>query len=167
MKNKSDLVIKIIIVILIAVFLGLSFLSIHSTNKKTLEMANRGTGQGGANPNMVPQGANSKQDAKALANTISVSVKTMEPETIQSTIKVTGDISSTSQINIYPDTSGKITKILKNIGETVSKGEVIAYVDPSKPGSAFAVSPVTATISGSLIDLPVNIGETVNNRFFN
>ena len=163
MKNKSDLVIKIIIVILIAVFLGLSFLSIHSTNKKALEMANRGTGQGGANPNMAPQGANSKQDAKALANTISVSVKTMEPETIQSTIKVTGDISSTSQINIYPDTSGKITKILKNIGETVSKGEVIAYVDPSKPGSAFAVSPVTATISGSLIDLPVNIGDTVNN----
>ena len=74
MKNKSDLVIKIIIVILIALFLGLSFLSIHSTNKKALEMANRGTGQGGANPNMAPQGANSKQDAKALANTISVSV---------------------------------------------------------------------------------------------
>ena len=72
----------IIIVILIAVFLGLSFLSIHSTNKKALEMANRGAGQGGANPNMAPQGANSKQDAKALANTISVSVKTMEPETI-------------------------------------------------------------------------------------
>lgn len=163
MKNKSDLVIKIIIVILIAVFLGLSFLSIHSTNKKALEMANRGTGQGGANPNMAPQGANSKQDAKALANTISVSVKTMEPETIQSTIKVTGDISSTSQINIYPDTSGKITRIFKNIGESVSKGEIIAYVDPSKPGSAYAVSPVTATISGSLIDLPVNIGDTVNN----
>lgn len=171
-KNKSDSVIKIIIVVLIAVFLGLSFLSIQSTNKKTLEMASRGAGQGGR-PGMMPQGMpqgavppgmqNAQQNAKAKANTISVSVKTMEPETLQSTIKVTGDISSTSQINIYPDTSGKITRILKNIGESVSKGEIIAYVDPSKPGSAYAVSPVTATISGTLIDLPVNIGDTVSN----
>ena len=171
-KNKSDSVIKIIIVVLIAVFLGLSFLSIQSTNKKTLEMASRGAGQGGM-PGMMPQGMpqgavppgmqNAQQNAKAKANTISVSVKTMEPETLQSTIKVTGDISSTSQINIYPDTSGKITRILKNIGESVSKGEIIAYVDPSKPGSAYAVNPVTAIISGTLIDLPVNIGDTVSN----
>ena len=48
MKSKFDTVIKVIIVILIAVFLGLSFLTIQSTNKKTLAMAQRGTGQGAA-----------------------------------------------------------------------------------------------------------------------
>lgn len=169
MKSKFDTVIKVIIVILIAVFLGLSFLTIQSTNKKTLAMAQRGTGQSGMPPQaqgMAPQGNSSSKpsdNAKIQANTISVSVKTMERETIQSTIKVTGDISSTSEINIYPDTSGKITRILKNIGQSVSKGEIIAYVDPSKPGSAYAVSPVTATISGTIIDLPINIGDTVNN----
>ncbi len=169
MKSKFDTVIKVIIVILIAVFLGLSFLTIQSTNKKTLAMAQRGTGQGAMPPQsqgMPPQGNSaqiSSENAKIQANSISVSVKKMERETIQSTIKVTGDISSTSEINIYPDTSGKITRILKNIGQSVSKGEIIAYVDPSKPGSAYAVSPVTATISGTIIDLPINIGDTVNN----
>ena len=169
MKSKFDTVIKVIIVILIAVFLGLSFLTIQSTNKKTLAMAQRGTGQGAMPPQsqgMPPQwnsSSNPSDNAKIQANTISVSVKKMERETIQSTIKVTGDISSTSEINIYPDTSGKITRILKNIGENVSKGEIIAYIDPSKPGSAYAANPVIATISGTIIDLPKNIGDTVNN----
>lgn len=169
MKSKFDTVIKVIIVILIAVFLGLSFLTIQSTNKKTLAMAQRGTGQGVMPPQaqeMPPQGNSaqiSSENAKIQANSISVSVKKMERETIQSTIKVTGDISSTSEINIYPDTSGKITRILKNIGENVSKGEIIAYIDPSKPGSAYAANPVIATISGTIIDLPKNIGDTVNN----
>ena len=181
MKNKVDTIIKIVIVVLIAIFLGLSFFTIQATNKKTLEMASRGNAGGmpngmppagmgaGAPPagQMPPQGGMpgdpNKQAEKINANAISVSVKTMKKETIQSTIKVTGDISSTSEINIFPDTSGKVTRILKNLGETVSKGEIIAYVDPSKPGSSYVSSPVTATISGTIIDLPVDIGDTVNN----
>ena len=182
MKNKVDTIIKIVIVVLIAIFLGLSFLTIQATNKKSLQMASRGNAGGmpngmppagmgaGATPagQMPPQGGmpgnqNKQADKKINANAISVSVKTMKKETIQSTIKVTGDISSTSEINIFPDTSGKVTRILKNLGETVSKGEIIAYVDPSKPGSSYVSSPVTATISGTIIDLPVDIGDTVNN----
>ena len=180
-KNKVDTIVKIVIVVLIAIFLGLSFLTIQATNKKTLEMASRGNaggmpsgippagiGAGAPAGQMPPQGGmqggkNPQGDKKINANAISVSIKTMKKETIQSTIKVTGDISSTSEINIFPDTSGKITRILKNLGETVSKGEIIAYVDPSKPGSSYVSSPVTATISGTIIDLPVDIGDTVNN----
>lgn len=168
MKNKVDTIIKIVIVVLIAIFLGLSFFTIQATNKKTLEMASRGNAGAPPAGQMPPQGGmpgdpNKQADKKINANAISVSVKTMKKETIQSTIKVTGDISSTSEINIFPDTSGKVTRILKNLGETVSKGEIIAYVDPSKPGSSYVSSPVTATISGTIIDLPVDIGDTVNN----
>ena len=185
MKNKVDTIVKIVIVVLIAVFLSLSFLTIQATNKKSLQMASRSgmpAGMGGGMPSgmppagmgagapagQIPQGGmpggqNPQGDKKINANVISVSVKTMKKETIQSTIKVTGDISSTSEINIFPDTSGKVTRILKNLGETVSKGEIIAYVDPSKPGSSYISSPVTATISGTIIDLPVDIGDTVNN----
>ena len=39
---------------------------------------------------------------------------------------------------------------------------MIGYVDPSRPGSAYAVSPVTATVSGTVIQLPFNVGDTVN-----
>ena len=42
------------------------------------------------------------------------------------------------------------------------KGEIIAYVDPSKPGSAYAVNPVVSTVTGTVISMPVNPGDTVS-----
>ena len=39
---------------------------------------------------------------------------------------------------------------------------MIAYVDPSKPGAAYAASPVSAPVSGTIIALNVNTGDTVN-----
>ena len=99
MKNKVDTIIKIVIVVLIAIFLALSFLTIQATNKKSLQMAGRsGMPPAGQMPPQVgmPGNQNKEADKKINANAISVSVKTMKKETIQSTIKVTGDISSTS-----------------------------------------------------------------------
>lgn len=105
----------------------------------------RGGGQGGNQPAAV-----------------TVSVKTLVPETIQKTVLLNGDVASKTQTSIYPDTSGKVSRLLKEVGDSVRKGEVIGYVDPSRPGSAYAVSPVTATVSGTVIQLPFNVGDTVN-----
>lgn len=105
----------------------------------------RGGGQGGNQPSAV-----------------TVSVKTLVPETIQKTVLLNGDVASKTQTSIYPDTSGKVSRLLKEVGDSVRKGEVIGYVDPSRPGSAYAVSPVTATVSGTVIQLPFNVGDTVN-----
>ena len=114
---------------------------------------------------VMPQGmpaAAQKQVQQKEANTITVSVKTMEPETIRSTVKINGEVESKSSINIYPDTSGKVTEIVKGLGASVKKGEIIAYVDPSKPGSAYAVNPVVSTVTGTVISMPVNPGDTVS-----
>ena len=63
MKNKVDTIIKIVIVVLIAIFLALSFLTIQATNKKSLQMAGRSgmppAGMGARTPpagQMPPQG---------------------------------------------------------------------------------------------------------------
>ena len=48
------------------------------------------------------------------------------------------------------------------MGASVKKGEIIAYVDPSKPGSAYAVNPVVSTVTGTVISMPVNPGDTVS-----
>lgn len=142
----KDLIIKIVLLALIAFFMVMSLITCSAKS---------------STPTGMP-GMRNNSDAKAQANTITVSSKTISKETLQQTIKITGDVSSTSEINIYPDTSGKITKIQKNLGDSVNKGDVIAYVDPSKPGSAYAASPVVSTISGTIIDLPVNLGNTIS-----
>lgn len=155
--KKSDFIGKIIVIALIALFVVVGIFT----------MVGKGSGKGmppmGGMPPMAGGGLSrgGSQRAAQIA-AVTVSVKTIEKETIQKTVFLNGDVASKTQTSIYPDTSGKVSRLLKQVGDSVRKGEVIAYVDPSRPGSAYAVSPVTATVSGTVIQLPFNVGDTVN-----
>ncbi|MBO4731692.1 MAG: efflux RND transporter periplasmic adaptor subunit [Spirochaetaceae bacterium] len=164
-SNAFDNIVKIIVVALIAVFLGLTLL--NSFSKK-----NAGGGMPGGAPGGMPgggapggmgkmPGGPGGNGAQAL-NTITVSAKEMKKETIRATVKINGDIASKMEVTAFPITSGKITQLKKNLGDSVKKGEVIAYVDPSKPGATYAASPITAPVSGTIITLNVSTGDTVN-----
>lgn len=156
--KKSDLIGKIIVIALIAVFVAVGIFSM--VGKRPGAMGPMG-GMGGMPPMAgggMPRGGASAAQTAA----VTVSAKIMEKETIQKTVLLNGDVASKTQTSIYPDTSGKVSRLLKQVGDSVKKGEVIAYVDPSRPGSAYAVSPVTATVSGTIIQLPFNVGDTVN-----
>lgn len=149
--KKSDLIGKIIVIVLIAVFVAVGIFTMIGKN------AAGGMAAGGM-PGM-PRGGGQGTGQPAA---VTVSVKTLAPETIQKTVLLNGDVASKTQTSIYPDTSGKVSRLLKKVGDSVRRGEVIGYVDPSRPGSAYAVSPVTATVSGTVIQLPFNVGDTVN-----
>jgi len=47
------------------------------------------------------------------------------------------------------------------VGDPVSPGEVIGYIDPSRAGAFFEKNPILATVPGAIISLPVSPGETV------
>lgn len=147
-EKKADFIGKIIVIGLIGVFIAVGIFTM--VGKNTSPMAGGrgmpGFGQGSSNQ----------------TNAVTVSIKAMEPETIQKTVLLNGDVVSKTQTSIYPDTSGKVSRLLKKAGDAVRKGEVIAYVDPSRPGSAYAASPVTATVSGTIIQCTYNVGDTVS-----
>lgn len=151
--KKSDFIGKIIVIALIAVFVVVGIFT----------MVGKGSGRG-MSPmgGMRPMAGGGVPRGATQIAAVTVSVKTIEKETIQKTVLLNGDVASKTQTSIYPDTSGKVSRLLKQVGDSVRKGEVIAYVDPSRPGSAYAVSPVTATVSGTVIQLPFNVGDTVN-----
>jgi membrane fusion protein (multidrug efflux system) len=96
-----------------------------------------------------------------ISSAITVETLLLVPSTIQKTIKINGDVTSRSEISLYADTSGKLVRYEADIGTEVVKGTVIALIDPSKPGSSYAVSPVRSTINGTIISLPYMVGETV------
>jgi multidrug efflux pump subunit AcrA (membrane-fusion protein) len=119
--------------------------------------AARGQGQQGA------QGqAGGTAGRQTAANAITVSAKTMKGESIQQVIKLNGDVSPQSEVSIFPDTSGKIVRILKDLGDTVRQGDIIAYIDPSRPGAAYVESPVICAVGGTITSLPVTEGLTVS-----
>jgi len=94
------------------------------------------------------------------------SVNTENPvnESIMEYFKLNGDVITENSVEIYPDTSGKLVKRFVSIGDYVSKGDIIAKIDPSKPGTVYESSPVESTISGTVTRLPGSIGDTVTTQ---
>lgn len=74
---------------------------------------------------------------------------------------VNGDIVSGDIVDVYPDTAGKLTDIRVSSGDRVKKGDLLAYVDPSRPGMNFTNSPVYSPISGTITAFSGNEGSTV------
>ncbi len=72
-----------------------------------------------------------------------------------------GEVESQSAVEVFPSMSGKIAQINVMLGSHVNRGDVIAKVDPSEPGTKYALSPVEAPISGSIVSSPLKIGTTV------
>lgn len=93
---------------------------------------------------------------------VNVSAAAAEIGTFINTTKTNGEITSAdSDIGIYPDASGKIVEILVKKGDMVKQGDIIAYVDPSKPGSQYQKSPVVSTTEGMVREISATVGETV------
>lgn len=76
-----------------------------------------------------------------------------------------GDVSSVSAVDVYPDAAGKISRIRVAVGDLVKKDQIIAYVDPSRPGMNYSENPVKAPISGRVTSFPPTIGTMVSQSY--
>jgi multidrug efflux pump subunit AcrA (membrane-fusion protein) len=99
--------------------------------------------------------------AKSEAPVFSVKTVSAEHRTLKAFLEVNGDIVSGQQADVFPDTSGKLIVVQAALGSRVRKGDLIAKIDPSKPGIAYMASPVYAPISGMVSRMPVSAGMTV------
>lgn len=83
-------------------------------------------------------------------------------QTLNAGLEVNGDIVSAQQADVFPDVAGKLVYVRAALGSYVRKGEVIAEVDPSRPGATYMNSPVYAPISGIVSKTPLSPGMTVS-----
>lgn len=72
-----------------------------------------------------------------------------------------GDIASVNSVAVMPDQAGKITNITVSVGDMVSRGQTIAYVNPLRAGAVYNDSPIKSPISGRITSLPATLGATV------
>lgn len=103
-----------------------------------------------------------KMPAKQRGNTV-VSVKSMvaQKDFLQDYILTNGEVESQNSVSVFSDIGGKIISTSVMLGSTVKKGEIIAYIDPSEPGTNYKLSPVYAPISGSIITVPLKNGTKI------
>lgn len=96
---------------------------------------------------------------------VNVSAEPAEIRTFSKISRLNGEVTrSGSSIAIYPEitSTGTVTEILVSKGDTVNTGDIVAYIDPSRPGASYKASPVTAKASGIVSDIPVAVGQTVS-----
>jgi multidrug efflux pump subunit AcrA (membrane-fusion protein) len=142
-RKKSSGRITIVIVVLILVFVGLIVTSYLGIGGKA---AAGGGGQAGGG-----QGRNATV----------IRAAPVIPGTIENSVVINGDVLAQTQVSIYPTMAGKITEMRLQVGDRVFQGQTVAMVDPSRPGEVYSQSPVTSTIGGTVLQVPVTPGDTV------
>ena len=82
-------------------------------------------------------------------------------KTVNDYVITNGEVESQSAVEVFPSMGGKVQQINVLLGSQVKKGDVIAKIDPSEPGTKYALSPVEAPISGSIVSTPLKVGTKV------
>ncbi len=95
-----------------------------------------------------------------------INVRTAEAQigSISNRLILSGDVEASSSVDVYPSVAGKITSLLIEAGDYVSKGQVLAKVDQARPGMNYAESPVEAPVSGTVTAVNADTGATVSQQ---
>jgi len=109
---------------------------------------------------LATRGSNASPPPRGMS---AFSVRTAEAQiqTLNAFLDVNGDIVSPQQADVFPDVAGRLVSVNVVLGSYVRQGQLIAEIDPSRPGSTFMNSPVYAPISGIISKTPISVGMTV------
>jgi membrane fusion protein, multidrug efflux system len=117
--------------------------------------------QGGGSPSSGNSGQAPRGGAR---NATTVRVTQVSPGTIEKSVVINGEILARNQVTIYPTVGGRLVETRLSIGDRVNRGDVVAMVDPSRPGEVYSRSPVVATVSGTVLQAPFSIGDTLTTQ---
>jgi len=97
----------------------------------------------------------------AATSTFSVRTAAITRRTMQEYIELNGEIVTDASVKVYPQVAGEIRSIRVALGSEVKRGQLIAEIDPSTPGSTYVINSVYAPIAGTVISSPMPVGSTV------
>ena len=139
MKMRKSNIVIIVCILLVIVVVAYVYIS-----KKNSKKGGWGPGMGGAQ-----------------ATVVSVKTQVAEKTTLHDYVATNGEVEPQSSIDVFPDVGGRIVSVNVSLGSQVTRGQVIAEVDPSTPGATYAHSAVYAPISGTITTSPLKPGAKV------
>ena len=99
---------------------------------------------------------------QSVATSSNVSTEVAEVGDFSIYTKLYGDIvTDNAPVAQFSDVEGTVTEVLVRRGDKVEAGDILAYVDQSRPGYSYQESPVTSTVSGEVLSLSASVGDTV------
>jgi multidrug efflux pump subunit AcrA (membrane-fusion protein) len=116
----------------------------------------------GCNRNQSTAAQGVQAAAAAEVPIFAVNTTTAVQGQIQDYLALSGDIIAGSSVDVYSDVAGKITRLYVSVGSQVSRNAAIAEVDPSRPGANYVAGVARASIAGTIVALPAQLGMTVS-----
>jgi len=135
--------------------LGISFA------RKPLPSGKGSTAQGAGPQGAAAQGAGPGAGQGGGRRLIAVRAAAIVQGSVANYTTIHGDVAVNNETKIYPNVAGKLLEEKVSVGSQVSKGTVLALVDPSKPGENFLPNAVESTVSGTVLSIPVHEGDTI------
>ena len=112
----------------------------------------------------VPEKSGGSSDAqRQRVNATTVRVTPVSTGTIEKSVILNGEIIARNQVKIFPAVGGRLVEG-KAIGDRVNRGDIVAMIDPSRPGEVYSRSPVISTVSGTVLNAPYSVGDTVTSQ---
>lgn len=105
-----------------------------------------------------------KEKAKYKEESIPVKVMVVKTQDLDKALEYVGNIQGEDEAQVFPKVSGKIIEKVKMEGDTVSKGDVIAYIDRDEVGLKFEKAPVESPLTGVVGRVYIDMGSSVNTQ---
>jgi len=161
---RRTTILSVFIIALIALFAALIAYTVikrrQEANPSAAASAQVTTNASGGPPNGGPP--NGGPPTGGARNAAVVQVTAVEPGTIENSVIINGDVLAKNQVSIFPTVGGKLVETRIGIGDMVRRGDIVAMVDPSRPGEVYSHSPVISTIAGTVLQAPYSVGDTVS-----
>ncbi len=110
-----------------------------------------------------PEARAARQEAMKTEEVVyAVNTTTAVKGPIADFFRTNGEVEAISSVDTYADTAGILAHLYAGLGDYVRAGQVIAEVDPSRPGLNYTLSPVKARVSGTITNLSLDVGDAVS-----
>jgi multidrug efflux pump subunit AcrA (membrane-fusion protein) len=149
MMNRKKIVtlVFILLIIIFALLIAFSFIP-----KKEKPSNPQGTREQGGSPRTGSRNASA------------VRAVPVSPGTIEKSVILNGEILARNQVTIFPAVGGRLVESFYTVGDRVNRGDIVAMIDPSRPGDVYSRNPVTSTASGTVLQAPYSIGDTLTTQ---
>lgn len=101
-----------------------------------------------------------KSAVKAV-EAVPVAVTEAKKMLIEEELQFTGDVRGLNEAKLYPKVPGRLMRRVKDVGDRVTRGEVVALVDRDEPVLKFEAAEVTSPLDGVLTRYFLDVGENV------
>ena len=105
-----------------------------------------------------------EEDTSSEQEVLAVKTETAVKKVLYDFFTTNGNVRVSNSLEVYPAVGGRLVSAPVKLGQKVSKGDVIAVIDPAVTGGNFALYQLTAPISGTVLTPPVQTGSIVSSE---